>query len=213
MALSDTSIDIRQGGVMSPFLFAIYLDDVVSRVCTHVCGSVLSIVLYADDIIILSPSVQVLQELLVACENELSYLDMALNVKKSCCMRIGQRCNVNCAAIVTVAGDRLPWVNEIRYLGVYISKFKHFKCSLDYAKRSFYRAANAIFGKIGRIASEEVTLELVSKKCIPILTYGLEAFDLNISDKRALNYPCTRLLAKLFGTFDASIIKDIQNFL
>ena len=52
-------------------------------------------------------------------------------------------------------------INEIRYLGVYISKFKHFKCSLDYAKRSFYRATNAIFGKIGRIASEEVTLELV----------------------------------------------------
>ena len=26
------------------------------------------------------------------------------------------------------------------------------------AKRSFYRAANAIFGKIGRLASEEVTL-------------------------------------------------------
>ena len=64
---------------------------------------------------------------------------------------------------MTVSGDSLPWVNEICYLGVYISKFKHFKCSLDYAKRSFYRAANAIFGKIGRIASEEVTLELVKK--------------------------------------------------
>ena len=56
-------------------------------------------------------------------------------------MRIGQRCNMNCAAIVTVSGDSLPWVNEIRYLGVYISKFKHFKCSLDYSKWSFYRAA------------------------------------------------------------------------
>ena len=147
--------------MLSPFLFAIYLDNVVSRVCNHACGSIFSIVLYADDIIILSPSVHVLQQLLVACENELYYLDMALNVKKSCCMRIGQRCNMNCAAIVTVSGDSLPWVNEIRCLGVYISKFKHFKCSLDYAKRSFYRAANAIFGKIGRIASEEVTLELV----------------------------------------------------
>jgi len=31
-----------------------------------------------------------------------------------------------------------------------------YKCSLDYAKRSFCRAANAIIGKIGRVASEEV---------------------------------------------------------
>jgi len=34
------------------------------------------------------------------------------------------------------------------------------KCSLDAAKRGFYRAANSIFGKVGRIASEEVVLEL-----------------------------------------------------
>ena len=30
------------------------------------------------------------------------------------------------------------------------------QCSIDEAKRSFYRAANAIFGNIGRFASEEV---------------------------------------------------------
>ena len=36
-----------------------------------------------------------------------------------------------------------------------------FKCSLSYAKKGFYRAANAIFfGKVGRIASEEVILQL-----------------------------------------------------
>jgi len=38
-----------------------------------------------------------------------------------------------------------------------------FRCSTDHAKRSFYRAANAIFAKIGRFASEEVILELSVK--------------------------------------------------
>ena len=33
--------------------------------------------------------------------------------------------------------------------------------SLDAAKRASYRSANAIFSKIGRIASEEVTLQLI----------------------------------------------------
>jgi len=36
--------------------------------------------------------------------------------------------------------------------------------SSDEAKRSFYRAANAIFGKIGRSVSEEVTLHLLKTK-------------------------------------------------
>ena len=36
-----------------------------------------------------------------------------------------------------------------------------FKCSLEHAKKSFYHAANAVFANIGRVASEEVTLQLI----------------------------------------------------
>jgi len=50
-----------------------------------------------------------------------------------------------------LSGVSLVWANEIRYLG----KIQTFKCSLESAKRSFYGAANAVFGKIGRTASEE----------------------------------------------------------
>ena len=67
-------------------------------------------------------------------------------------------------------------------------KSRVFKCSLEVAKRSFYRAANAIFGKIGRIASEEVTLHIIKSKCLPVLLYGLEACPLNISDLRSQDF-------------------------
>jgi len=43
----------------------------------------------------------------------------------------------------------ISWVNQMRYLGVFLVKSRVFKCDLDHAKRSFYRAANAIFGRIG----------------------------------------------------------------
>ena len=39
---------------------------------------------------------------------------------------------------------------------ILVKRSRYFKCSLDHAKRSFYRSANAIFGKVERIASEEV---------------------------------------------------------
>jgi hypothetical protein len=204
-------IGVRQGGVLSPTLFAIYLDDVVKNVCRHRYGSTLSIVLYADDVLIMSNSVQALQYLLSACETELIYLDMVINSKKSCCIRIGQRCRIPCASIVTSKGDSLPWVDEIRYLGIYIVKFTYFKCSLEHAKRSFYRAANSIFGKIGRVASEEVTLELIKKTCIPVLTYGLEACTLNATESRSLNFPYNRFLMKLFSTFNEENIMHIKS--
>jgi len=98
------NIGVRQGGVLSPLLFAIYLDDIVKNICSSEYGSFLSIVLYADDIMLLSPSLFMLQKLLNICENELVYLDMSINVKKSCCMRIGPRCNASCENLITLGG-------------------------------------------------------------------------------------------------------------
>jgi len=46
----------------------------------------------------------------------------------------------------------------------------------DMAKRSFCRTDNAIFGKVGGRAPEDVILELIRSKCLPALLYGLEVF-------------------------------------
>ena len=87
----------------------------------------------------------------------------------------------SCADLTTTLGAAIPWVDELHYLGVVVRrsrvfKCSLFKCSLEQAKRSFYRAANAIFGKVGRFVSEEFILQLITSKiCIPVLLYGLEA--------------------------------------
>jgi len=49
---------------------------------------ILFIVLYADDILLLAPSVCELDALLKVCERELTLLDMAINFKKSRYIRI-----------------------------------------------------------------------------------------------------------------------------
>ena len=61
----------------------------------------------------------------------------------------------------------------MRFTGVNIVASRQFIVFIGNAKRSFYRAANGIFGKIGRIASEEVILQLIKSKCISALLYGL----------------------------------------
>ena len=121
------------------------------------------IILDADDILLLSPSVSCLQQIFFECERQLILLDMSINAKKSNCLRIGRRCKCLCANIVTKDGAVLPWITELRYLGIYIIQAHVFKCSLNYAKRAFFRSVNSIFGKIGRTASEEVVLELIKK--------------------------------------------------
>ena len=116
-----------------------------------------------DDILLISLSVSELQNLVTACEKVLLALDMSLNAGKSCCMRIGSRFDKPYANVCTHDGRQLSWVKELRYLGILIVSSRNFKCSLDHAKRSFCRAANSIFGKIGRIASEDVLIELLKQ--------------------------------------------------
>ena len=109
----------------------------------------LYIILYADDILLLAPSVTALENLLNDCERELRDLDMLINFKKSSCLRIGPRHDVSCASVVSLSGQMIPCVNEVRYLGIHIVSSRTFRCSLSMAKRSFFKAANAVLGKIG----------------------------------------------------------------
>ena len=74
--------------------------------------------LYADDILLLSPSVAGLQLLVNACELECDSLDMRINVNKSCCIRFGSRFNEPCIEIFSKFGGFIHWENSCRYLGV-----------------------------------------------------------------------------------------------
>ena len=115
-------------------------------------------IIYADDILLISPSITNLERLLHRCEHKLAWLDMSIIFFKSSCLRVGPRCDATCAVITSSTGRSLPWVEEVWYLGVHFVK-RSLKCSLDEAKRGFFRATNAIFEKIGRAGSEEVVLE------------------------------------------------------
>ena len=64
---------------IAPFLFAVFLDE-LSDTCNLDRNRF--IVVYADDILLISTSVVTLENLIHLCERELNWLDMAINYKK-----------------------------------------------------------------------------------------------------------------------------------
>ena len=136
---------------------------------------------------------------------------MALNAKKSTCIRFGRHFNDECRPINTASGECLCWVTSCRYLGVTLIAAKHFKISISSNKKSFYKSFNSIYGKIGRRASEDVIIKLVVSKCIPIFTYGLDACPLLKSDLRSMDFVFVRALMRIFKTNSIEIINHCQS--
>ena len=85
-----------------------------------------------------------------------------------------------------------------------------FICDIDQAKGSFYKAANAMFGKVGRLELEEITLQLIKTKCIPMLLYGLHARPLIKSQIWPIDFVVNRFFMKLFNSTDIKIVKHCQ---
>jgi hypothetical protein len=119
---------VRQGSVLSPILFAIYVDDIVK---CHQRGFHNCIILYADDILLISSSLCGLQSMFSDCERQLCDLDLQINTKKSCCLRIGSRFDSICCNIMSNSGRVLPWVAQMKYLGIHMLSSRKFKCTLD----------------------------------------------------------------------------------
>jgi len=72
---------------------------------------------------------------------------------------------------VMVCGLPVNCVTSARYLGVYLEISSTFKCSFQSNKAKFYQAFDCIFGKIGRVASEEVIFAPMKSKCLPVLYF------------------------------------------
>ena len=86
-----------------------YIDGIVkkiesAKVGCYVRQTCLGVLLYADDIVLMAPTVSALQQLLYLCESELDWLDLRINASKSAVMRIGPRYASPCCDIRRLKG-------------------------------------------------------------------------------------------------------------
>ena len=70
---------VRQGGILSPVFFCIYIDDLINKIShldmgCFIRGFFSGIWLYADDIVLLSATVSGLQHMINACVQELDWI-------------------------------------------------------------------------------------------------------------------------------------------
>lgn len=142
----DVDNGVKQGCLLSPTLFALFIDDLVSELNKHVglvCGSrLLSALLYADDIVLLAPSPKDLQR--------------QIDVVTAWCLKWGIKINVTKTNVIHfhketknkqrsnfcfhTNGVPIEYVAEYRYLGFYINEHLDLAKSVDRVVNSANRA-------------------------------------------------------------------------
>ena len=135
------SAGVKQGGILFPFLFALFVDKLLDKLelsglgC-YVAYTCYNSFMYADDLILVSNSVTGIQMLFNLSAEIFTLLDLPVNISKYSCLRIGPRCKVECSTL-KIHDANVQWVKSIKYLGVTILQAKEYKCSWDEAKENF----------------------------------------------------------------------------
>jgi len=111
----------------------------------------------------------------------MSWRGMSINAKKSCCMRVGPRWYALSTHVTTTCRKQLPWVTELRYLGIRIVQSRRFNGDLHEHKKSFSRLANAISEKLAAWQKKKSLFNLFSPSvgyaCITVRHYTSHSLD------------------------------------
>ena len=161
---------VRQGGILSPKLFNIYIDGLSNILNNSLIGGSLggkriNHMLYADDLCIVSLSSAGLQKLLSICDEYCASHSITFNVKKSVCMFFKCTVNKHCDnSTVFLSGNQINFVQEVKYLGVLLNP--SMKTSIDVSRqtRKFYAQANMLLRNF-RYCSNEVKCSLFKSFC------------------------------------------------
>ncbi len=167
---------VRQGGVLSPLLFSIYINDILNKLSTCNVGCrlgllVSNVIAYADDLVILAPSVRALQILIDIIDHEIKELDLSINSAKSVCMifkyKYGQKMNPS----IYLDNNKLNIVSEYRYLGFIVDCNLNNDLDMIRCRNKFYNEFNCLLRKFSNM-STEVFLNLFQSYCMNF--YGAE---------------------------------------
>ena len=179
---------MRQGGILSPLFFKIYLDDILELLSKSENGVRLgylniNILAYADDIVLLSRNQAGLDSLYKILKFELKNLDLIINFQKTKCMIFSKR-KMPYLNIITLDNDNFDICTTFKYLGYNLSYNLCDGNDITVRLKSLYLKFFSIRKTFYNLP-EHIMLFLFNSFCSP--NYGLNIWNLkNILNKKDL---------------------------
>ena len=168
---------VKQGGVLSPLLFNIYIDVLLERLANsgqgcHVGKMFAGCLAYADDVVLLSPTVDALENMLKICEKYSVDFSIMFNTSKSKLLVFSENpTDVN----VNFQGNTIRQVKSETHVGHLMSNSPHIQ------ERRVSQACKTLIGQFNLLSvklgfySPEVLYSLFQNYCMSL--YGCQLWD------------------------------------
>jgi len=173
---------VRQGGVLSPILFNVYMDELIYKlkandIGCHIGQQFTGAICYADDLTILSPSLRGLQNMLNVCEEFANEYHVKFNAKKTVCIRFSKM-SLQGDLPVYLSGEKLSWSNKVKHLGNMLSYNLDDEFDIQLKRGYFYGSVNTLCAKFKcTLNNVDIASKLFQSYCCAF--YGSQLWNLS----------------------------------
>lgn len=175
----EATCGLKQGCLLSPLLFNLYINDLVSVIEDTGCGVDLgeekvAILLYADDVALLAETEGDLQVMLDCLHGWCSRWQLNVNATKSAVVHFRKPSVPRTQCVFTCGDMTIPTVDQYKYLGLIFTEHLDFDKMANMVASSASRALGLLIAKVktmGGVPFDTYT-KLYDSMVWPIIDYG-----------------------------------------
>uniref|UniRef100_A0A7M5XB23 Reverse transcriptase domain-containing protein n=1 Tax=Clytia hemisphaerica TaxID=252671 RepID=A0A7M5XB23_9CNID len=208
---SDTfrlSQGVRQGSILSPYLYNLYTEEIIENIHNLKVGTQLeqslntSIIVFADDIILLSPTLKQLQIMIDTCFNYGQKKGIKFNTDKQKTQFLISGKHPFPNPTLNLNGETIHPQTNLKHLGFqwsiksrHLSLLRHFE---DRVSELWAVSSSLISCGIRKLHPSSI-VTLFKSIVIPKVLYGLEITNLNVTQSQLLDRQLRSALKSLMG--------------
>ena len=186
---------VRQGGIISPLVFNVYMDNLSCKLNSLNIGCcfntvIINHLMYADDLVLVAPSVKGLQTMLDITYDYGNTHCIKFNKLKSVCMHFEPKCKSwkEFKPKIWLGKDSVQLVEKYKYLGHNISADLTDNTDIQPQVGKLYARGNMLYRKF-HFANDETRLLLFKSSCANIYCCSLWcAFNVTCMNKIRIAY-------------------------
>ena len=190
---------VKQGGVLSPILFNLYIDELLislreSGLGCKIGNSYYGVFGYADDVIILSPTSKGLQSMINICYNFGKQFHIQFNEKKTQCIQFGL--NQTSKSKLYFGSELLTWAKKVKYLGNWLNNTLDDYDDIVFKKGMFIQNVNKLLSNFSFLQCD-VLYHLYKSYCTSF--YCCHIWDMTSLHCNSMQIAWNKSVRKIWG--------------